>query len=168
MVVVRCTGRLLTLLRRPSASLLDAPSDGDDWYANLLWVERRKCLLVVHAGTLFGLFAPDIRVGDLRSFERRIVDLISGALLSEDLPSDAFGSLEPSEVRVARTASRHVLGVMNQMAFEVALACRPGRRSSEGRGLDRLNHDLRRGLHTRDGGYRIPLDLARERLQARQ
>ena len=26
--------------------------DGDDWYADLLWFERRKCLLT-HAGTLF-------------------------------------------------------------------------------------------------------------------
>jgi len=166
-IVVRCTGRLLTLLGRPSASLLDAPTDGDDWYANLLWVERRKCLLVVHAGTLFSLFVPDIRVGDLRPFERRIVDLISGALLSEELPSDAFGRLEPSEVRVARTASRHVLGVMNQMAFEIAWhADRAGGLRKVA--VDCLNHDLRRGLHTKDGDYRIPLELARERLQARQ
>jgi hypothetical protein len=118
-VVVRCTGKLLNLLGKHSVSLVEAPATGDDWYANLLWVDRRKCLLIVHAGTLFALLAADIRVSDLRPFERRIVDLLAGALLEEGLPTDALGRLEPSEVRLAKTASRHVLGVMNQMAQEI-------------------------------------------------
>ncbi|MCA1699222.1 MAG: hypothetical protein LC790_10115, partial [Actinobacteria bacterium] len=52
---------------------VDAPTSSDDWYANLLWLDRRKCLLIVHAGTLFALFVADIRVRDLRPFKRRIV-----------------------------------------------------------------------------------------------
>jgi hypothetical protein len=67
-VIVRCTAKLLNLLGKHSVALVDAPATSDDWYANLLWVDRRKCLLIVHADTLFALFAADVRVGDLRPF----------------------------------------------------------------------------------------------------
>jgi hypothetical protein len=163
-VVVRCTGKLLNLLGKRSVTLVEAPADDDDWYANLVWLDRRKCLLITHAGTLFSLFASDIRVSDLRPFERRIVDLLTGALLQEGLPIDALGRLEPSELRIAKTASRHTLGVMNQMALEI------GWHADEAGGLwnvdvDELNRHLRRSLHTKDGDYRIPLELVHERLR---
>jgi hypothetical protein len=165
-VVVRCTGKLLNLLGGQSVALIDTPPTGDDWYANLLWVDRRKCLVVAHAGTLFALFVADIRVNDLRPFERLIVELLTGALLEEGLPSDALGRLEPNEVRLAKTSSRHVLGVMNQMALEV------GWHVDQVGGLwnidvDELNRHLRRSLHTKDGDYRVPLDLVHEQLQRR-
>ena len=163
-MVVRCTGKLLNLLGKQSVRLVDAPTSSDDWYANLLWLDRRKCLLIAHAGTLFSLFVADLRVSDLRPFERRVVDLITVALLEEGLAIDTLGRLEPSEVRIAKTASRHVLGVMNQMTFEI------GWHVDQAGGLwnvevDDLNRHLRRSLHTKDGDYRIPLDLVHERLQ---
>lgn len=166
-MVVRCTGKLLNLLGKHSVTLVDAPTSSDDWYANLLWIDRRKCLLIVHAGTLFALFAADIHVSDLRPLERRIVDLLAAAMLEEGLPTDALGRLQPSDVRLAKTASRHVLGVMNQMAFEIGWhvdqAGGPGNID-----VDALNSHLRRSLHTKDGDYRIPLELVHERLHGRR
>src|SRR3972149_2635576 len=41
-----------------------APAD-DEWYLNLLWIERGKCLLLTHAGTLFRVFVADVRKADL-------------------------------------------------------------------------------------------------------
>jgi hypothetical protein len=108
-----------TCFGKHSVRLVEAPANSDDWYANLLWRERRKSLLVVHAGTLLSLFVAELRVSDLLPIDRRIVDLITAALLEEGLPIDARGRLEPAEVRLAKTASRHVLGVMNQIAFEI-------------------------------------------------
>ena len=35
--------------------------DGEDWYANLLVLDRRKCLLLTHPSTLFTVFEPDVR-----------------------------------------------------------------------------------------------------------
>jgi Domain of unknown function (DUF6933) len=166
-VVVRCTGKLLDLLGKQSVRLIDAPPNRDDWYANLLWLDRRKSLLITHAGTLFALFVADIRAADLRPFERRIVDLLTAALCEEDLPSGVLGRLEPSEVRIAKTASKHVLGVMNQMALEIGWAV------DQAGGLwnvdvDDLNRHLRRSLHTKDGEYRVPLELVHRRLKRGQ
>ena len=94
-MVVRCTGKLLNLLGTRSVSLVDAVADDDDWYANLLWLDQRKCLLITHAGSLFSLFVADIRLSDLRPFERCIAGLLMGALVEEGLPIDALGRLEP-------------------------------------------------------------------------
>ena len=163
-MIVRCTGKLLNLLGNTSACLVEASADEDDWYANLLWLDRRKCLLITHAGTLFSLFVADVRITDLRPFEPRIAGLLTDALLEERLPIDALGSLDPDEVRLAKTASRHVLGVINRMALEI------GWHTDQAGGLwnvdvNELNRHLRRSLHTKDGDYRVPLELVHERLQ---
>jgi hypothetical protein len=50
-MLLRCTRRLLELLVNPITE--ERPASPDDWYANVLWVQRRKCLLVTHAETLF-------------------------------------------------------------------------------------------------------------------
>ncbi len=52
-----------TPVRAPKAK---DPED-EDWYANLLVLDRRKCLLLTHAGTLFTIFEPDVRASDLTS-----------------------------------------------------------------------------------------------------
>jgi Domain of unknown function (DUF6933) len=106
------------------------------------------CLLATHAGTLFSLFVADIRAADLRPFERRIAELLAAALLDDGLPSDALGPLAPNEVQIAKTASKHVLGVMNQMAFEIGWA------ADQAGGLwnvdiGDLNRHLHRSLHTK-------------------
>jgi hypothetical protein len=164
-VIVRCTGKLLNLLGKRAVTLIDAPPSDDDWYANLLWLDRRKCLLIAHAGTLFPIFVADVRSTDLRPIGR-IVGLLTMALLEEQLPTDVLGLLDPDNVRVAKTASRHVLGVMNEMAFECSW------RAEQAGGLeninaDELNRQLRRGLHTKDGDYEVPLELVHERLKRR-
>lgn len=59
-MVLRCTARLLNLVgpRAPTQT----PASDDDWYANLVWLDRRKCLLLMHAGTLVAAFnAPAAR-----------------------------------------------------------------------------------------------------------
>ena len=70
------------------------PNDAD-WYANLLWLDRRKCLLLVHAGTLFSVFAPDVRKAHLAPIGPLVVRLIERELHAEDLPLDCFGDLDP-------------------------------------------------------------------------
>lgn len=163
-MIVRCTKRLRDALHIRDTALVGAAPSDEDWYANLVWFDRRKCLLLVHAGTLFPIFLADVRVPDLRPVGPRIVRIVEDALLEEGLPAEVFGRLDPNEVRLAKTASRHVLGVMNEMAFEC------GWQIDRAGGLwnvniDDLNHHLRRSLHTKDGNYQVPLKLVLERLQ---
>jgi hypothetical protein len=89
------------------------------------------------------------------------------ALLEEGLPPDLLGRLDAREVVLAKTASRRVLGVMNEMAFTCAW------RTEEVGGLgnldvDELNHWLRRRLHSSGGDYHEPLELTLALLEQRR
>jgi hypothetical protein len=57
-VIVRCTAKTFKLLGIRALTLPVIEPADDDWYVNLLWLDRRKCLLVTHAGTLFSVFMP--------------------------------------------------------------------------------------------------------------
>ncbi len=163
-MVLRCTSRLLDLLGRRDVILVDNPAAGDDWYANLLWIDRRKCLLLTHAATLFPVFVADVRKPDLQPPGPFVVAQIRAALTDERLPASVLGQLDADDVRLARTASRSILGFMN----DSALACRTGVEQAGGLehiDLDALNRFLRRQLHNR-GGYDQPLDLVLEHLTA--
>ena len=139
------------------------PSDAD-WYANILWLDRRKCLLLAHAGTLFAIFAPDVRKADLAPIGPLVVRLIERELHAEDLPLDCFGDLDPSAVTLAKTASRTVLGYMNEIAryCENAIADRGGLDRCD---IESLNRELRRELHLsrQPPGYFVPIDLVLEK-----
>jgi len=163
-VVLRCTRRALALLDRAAVVLAEPPPHDDDWYLNLLWVDRQKCLLLTHAGTLFSVFVAGVRKAELRPIGRYVVRRVEAELRSEDLPSDVLGALDPDAVSLAKTASRSVLGFMN----DIAMHCRY--QVADAGGLDRceisaLNHRLRRTLHNR-GGYVHPIELVAQRLAA--
>ena len=108
----RCCGttRLLELLRDPVTE--DLPASLEDWYANVFWVQRRKCLLVTYAGTLFSAFAPAVRAANLRPLGPFVAPLITHQLLAEGFPADALGPLDPAQATIVKTADRQVLGCM--------------------------------------------------------
>lgn len=157
MVIVRCTGKVLSLLRVRPASLAVLDPSAGDWYVNLVWIARRKCLLITHAGTLFSVFVADAGAADLRPPGPLIASSIRAALRSEGFPVDALGDLDPDEVTLARTADRRVLGAMNDhvVLVEHLLA---GRGGLAGRDLDDLHHALHRTINSVTG-YIPPIEL---------
>src|SRR6266545_8012277 len=44
-MVVRCTKKMLDLLGGRSITLSKLPPTDEDWYLNLLWIDRQKCVL---------------------------------------------------------------------------------------------------------------------------
>ena len=163
-MVIRCTAKMLKLLGVRPSSLAELEPDEDDWYVNLLWFEGRKCLLLTHAGTAFSVFVPDVRKSDLESLGPFLVDAIIVALDAENLSHEALGDLDGLDARVSKTASRRVLGVMNDVSLHVD--CSLDRFGSV---LDvdvvTVNRWLQRTLHSHGGGrvYATPLELVAER-----
>lgn len=89
LVILRCTRKLLRLLGAGPAA---GPAPGaEDWYGNLLWFDRRKCLLLTHADTLFSVFEADVRAAGLRDTQRLVTSLIARELAYEGLPPATFG-----------------------------------------------------------------------------
>ena len=146
-------------------TLSELPPTDDDWYLNLVWIERQKCLLLTHSGTLFSVFRTGIHVADLRPLGTYLVEAIQTELRTEGLPEGTFPHLDPDDLRLAKTASRSTLGFMTEMAFELGWII------SDGGGLRRsdanaLNHALRRMLWN-CGDYVRPIELVTRRLNAR-
>ena len=164
-MVVRCTKKMLDLLGGRSVTLSELSPADADWYLNLVWIERQKCLLLTHAGTLFSVFRAGVRVADLRPLGNYLVDAIHAELRTERLPTDTFSQLEPENVRLAKTASRSTLGFMTEMAFELEwiITDNGGLRHSD---MEALNHALRRMLWNR-GDYIRPIELVSQHLNAR-
>lgn len=117
-MILRCTARLRDPLNVRAAGIVELRPSDDDWYANLLWVDGTKCLLLTHAGTLFSVFVAGARKADLRPLGPYIVDRIEAELRSESLPVDALGRLDADTVCLAKTGSRSTLGFMNEVAFQ--------------------------------------------------
>jgi hypothetical protein len=161
-VILRCTRKLLRVLATVTAVDPALVADAEDWYGNLLWFDRRKCLLLTHAGTLFSIFEADVRAADLRDTHRLVASLIGRELAAEGLPTTTFGTLEEQELIVARTADRTVLGCMNDMAVlcEHAIAESCGLRRAD---LAEINWALRRNINSARG-YQRPVDMAARRL----
>ena len=156
---------MLDLLGGRGVTLTDLPSADDDWYLNLFWLDRQKCLLLTHAGTLFSVFLAGIRKADLRPIGAYAVEAVEAELRSESLPPDTFGRLDPDAVRLAKTASRSTLGFMNEMAVHLRYQVADAGGLSHG-DISTLNRDLRRTLHNR-GGYLYPIELVTQRLAER-
>jgi len=158
-VIVRCTARLRAVLgaqaQLPAADPVVSP---DDFYANLLFIDRRKCLLVTHAATLFSVFCPDVRAAQLRPLGPFLVGRIVAQLEAEGLSERALGELDGGQVTIAPTTEgRSVLGCMN----DLALTCRLASEDAGGLGsldLAGLHHVLQRQLYTARG-YVPAIDL---------
>ena len=109
-MILRYTRKLLAVIG-PKLVAEPAPApDTEDWYANLLWFDRRKCLLLTHSATLFTIFEPGVTATSLRATGRLITRLVERELSSEGLPAHAFIDSGGEEVILARTADRSVLG----------------------------------------------------------
>ncbi|MCY7304186.1 MAG: hypothetical protein LH654_14385, partial [Thermoleophilia bacterium] len=124
---------------------------------------RRKCLVLMHAGTTFSVFVPDVKKADLDPVGLFLVNAIVAALDSKALAHDVLGNLDSTNVQLARTASRRVLGCMNETALHVDYEL-----DRYGSVLDvdviTLNRQLQRIRHSRGRDYGRPIDLATERV----
>jgi len=108
------------------------------FYANLLIIERRKCLLVIHAATLFSVFCPDVRAAQLRQFGPFLVPRIIAQLEAEGLSERALGELDGDQVIIAATTGVAACWVP-AATLAVAHPDRPGvePHGSDGRGRRR-------------------------------
>lgn len=161
-VILRCTAKLRAVVGRLDPDTEALPADANDWYANLLWIERRKCLLATHAGTLFSAFAPDVRAGQLRPLGPFLVPRIGEQLAAEGMGPAVLGVAEdPRAARIAKTADRSVLGAMNDLAVlcEHAVA---GAGGLAGLDLPALHRRMQRNLCSARG-YVPAVELAADR-----
>ncbi len=117
-VVVRCTGKLLSALKVKPEPVPAWVSPDRDWHANLMVARRRKSVLVCHSKTLYAVVLPFVRQSEWGRFS----DLFWKAA-RETLERDFCSSVDPvipttsPRVIFAKTNSRSVLGSMGDLAY---------------------------------------------------
>ena len=116
---IRCTQRLLKLLGKEAvrAAREDDSEESDlDWYANLFWVEGRKCLIFVNAGTLFPVVALDVLKDDFRDPAKLLRDRYRRLLLHVEAPEDEVERELAlfEEMPIGKTLNRSVLGSLTE------------------------------------------------------
>ena len=113
-VILRCTAKVLALLQLSTPAVGEATEH--DWYAHLVRVDRRKCLLMTHAGTLFSVFVPNVTAAGLRPIGPPVVSAIQAALRTELCRRDPRRARRPAGDRRQDRRSP-ILGTINDLAF---------------------------------------------------
>ena len=90
-------------------------SDGwFEWYGNLFFLQRRKCLLFSHARTLFSFVVPGVRRRDLVSFGAMFRHHLELNLRAEGFrATECTYLLREAGVSYGKTLDRAILGSMN-------------------------------------------------------
>jgi hypothetical protein len=160
-MILRCTSRMLDVIGGKPELIDIAPSD-DDWYANVVYIDGKKCVLLVHVGTLFSTMALNVGVGLLRPISGYVYSQIVRALESEGFPREALGAVDYKQIHLAPTRSRSVLGSMNDMVIMARHIIRSegGLAQCDVNKLNRLLHDT----PNQSRGFATPLKLVRQRL----
>jgi hypothetical protein len=121
MPLLHCTRKLLKEMGvSPTAASRVAPDESKwgSWYANLLFVDRRKCVLFVHARTLASFLVGDLARAEMRNMNEVFRNGWGRYLLQEEFPAALVEALlsEYKELTPATAHDKTVLGSMNDLA----------------------------------------------------
>ena len=125
MSTIRCTQKLIKELVAAGHTLTPEPGEVpplQEWYANLIRIERRKCVLFTHAGTLFSFFVPGLARPDFKAFDR-IFNLNLQALLQQEGIDVPLARIAPGDtpMGILKAKSRRILGCMTELIFQTSM-----------------------------------------------
>lgn len=116
MITLRCTRKLLKYLdERPVKSPTTTNTLGN-WYANLIPTVLGNLILLTNERSLLTVAVPTELVGDFHTqFRIRAANMLAGIGISPDVIRQEIAEMDP--LLYAKTASRSILGSMNDLAF---------------------------------------------------
>lgn len=118
MITFRVTAKVAARLKHPLAAVVPTPAPSSifgDWYVNLLIIQRQHLLLLISERTLLPVLLP---AKELASFPARFPSALKDVLLVTKIPESKIEAelTGMEQYRFAKTASRQVLGSMNDFA----------------------------------------------------
>lgn len=89
------------------------------WHANLIYINRRKCVLFVNDATLFNFLVPDIPRSLIRDLGRVFRNNLQCVLAEEGFAEAQIENIldEYQDIAYSGSRSRSILGSMNEIAF---------------------------------------------------
>ncbi len=88
------------------------------WHANLLYIDRKKCVLFVNDKTLFNFIAVDVSRLQLKNLDVIFLELLQCVLADINIDQSKRKKIltEYEDLAYGKTNSRSVLGSMNDLA----------------------------------------------------
>jgi hypothetical protein len=170
MRIIRCTQKLLKEVGNPPLADIPADTDGlGNWYANITRIDRKKCLLFTNEKTLYSFFIPNVKKANLKNISDEFLINLSFNLQAEGFGLEVISKImqEYNEIGFAKTASKKVLGSMNQIAFEWEVRVQMKEGLENIRVLE-MNKEMNRTLRSNQTGkeYFYPIEGLREVLSS--
>jgi hypothetical protein len=145
MAILRCTQKLLSELKLKPSDSIQHPSELGSWHANLLRIDRRKCVLFTHDTTLYSFFVPGLKKPDFKNIREVFRQNLFKSLMAENLPQKHIEIFldDIREIEISKTNNRSVLGSMNDLTFQLKyqIADEGGIEITD---ITKLIHDLNR------------------------
>lgn len=118
MVAIQCTQKLLKQVGREYTEAIIPTGPLGGWHANLLLLDRRKCVLFTNDLTRYSFLVPGLRKPDFQQIEEVFRQSLFRCLLNERLPQNQIEKVldEIREIAITRSGDRSILGTMNEVA----------------------------------------------------
>lgn len=121
MTLLHCTQKLLKELGNPPLQNPDEMNTEGlgNWYANLLRIDRKKCIMFTNEKTLYSFLIPKVKKENLKNIIDEFLFNLNMNLQAEGFPLEVIHRVmqEYTDMGFAKTANRHVLGSMKEFAF---------------------------------------------------
>ena len=126
MQLIRCTGKLQKEMGLKNTDLVeDEPGFSylGSWHANLIYINKKKCVLFTNDKTLFNFIVTSVSRADIKGLSKMFIENLKCILADEGLDEASFKRIlaEYSDIGYAKTISKSVLGSMNDLAFHYKL-----------------------------------------------
>jgi len=119
-MILRCTKKLIT-----TYGLLVVEDTADnkmfsEWYANLIYIERKKCILFTDSKTLYSLLLLDIKKADIINIDEIFYKQLYRSLLQIGIKEDLIKRIIPQPLKMifSKTQNKSILGSMNDYAYQ--------------------------------------------------
>ena len=118
MQIIRCTAKLqkeMGLKKKDLVTSIDESTRLGGWHANLLHIDRKKCVLFANDRSLFTFIVTDLKREHIRQLDSVFQEHLICVLNAEDLDKNIVKSIcgEHQEIQYGATDNRSVLGSMN-------------------------------------------------------
>jgi len=122
MQLIRCTAKLIKEMDLKKSDLIgDAPklSFLGQWHANLIYINRKKCVLFANDKTLINFIVPDVPRAEIRELGTMFKEIFRCVLVLEGFKDETVEKImsEYSEIQFGKSNNRSVLGTLNDLAF---------------------------------------------------
>lgn len=124
MQLIKCTAKLrkeMGLKNPASIETQDLPEDPllGGWHANLLYINRRKCVIFVNDKTLYNFAVINLSRDKIKELDTIFVQHLLLNLFQEGFSEELVKQVaqEYDSIQFAKTDSKSVLGSMNNLAF---------------------------------------------------